>query len=337
MKVEKNCLAGLVMLFGVILFMVLLLISSDPVLAGTASVPSVREIPARHVISQDTVWQGDILLRGDVRVAEGVTLFIMPGTKIAFAKIVDFGPDKLSKDRNDHFPRAELVIRGRLIAQGLPAMPVVFTSAEQSPSVADWGAVNFIGSRDNIVEYCQFSYGHTAVHCHSAQVVVSHCTFRHNGVAIGQKNVKTINMKCSVPMMYNVITDNGGGILFGGATSPVIAHNDIRNNKFFGIYAKKSGKACISYNDIVNNGKGIILYAVKDIIIRDNNIAKNIDYNMSLLEGQVYDVRAPGNWWGFTDDARILEHIRDNNRDSSLGHVDFSEYTAAPVGGAGLI
>lgn len=317
-------------LFFPIMFLVLLC-------AAVVSASMPTEIPARHVITRDTVWQGDILLRGDVRVEPGATLVIEPGTTVKFVKINEFGPEKLSKDKNDHFPRAELVIRGRLLAQGLPGSPVVFTSAEKKPAVADWGAVNFIGSRDNLLEYCEFSYGHTSVHCHSAQVVVSHCTFQHNGVAMGQKNVKTIAMKSYVPMMYNIIKDNGGGILFGGGTSPDIFHNDIRNNKFFGIYAKKSGKACIRYNNIADNGKGIILYAVKDIIIRDNNIANNTDYSMSLLEGQVYDVKACSNWWGSADSATVQQHIRDNRQDKSLGHVDFSHNTPAPVPGAGLI
>lgn len=316
------------------LFLIMLLVLFSAV---AVSMAATMDIPPRHVITRDTVWQGNILLNGDVRVEPGATLIIEPGTTVTFVKIDEFGPEKLNKDKNDHFPRAELVIRGRLLAQGLPGLPVVFTSAEKKPAVADWGAVNFIGSRDNLLEYCEFSYGHTSVHCHSAQVVVSHCTFQHNGVAIGQKNVKTIAMKCSVPMMYNIIKDNGGGILFGGGTSPDIFHNDIRNNKFFGIYAKKSGNACIRYNNIVDNGKGIILYAVKDIIIRDNNIAENTDYNMSLLEGQVYDVKACSNWWGSADAAAVQQHIRDSRQDKSLGHVDFSHNTPAPVRGAGLI
>ncbi len=305
-------------------------------ICSTISAIASQDIPARSIISKDTVWSGDILVHGDVRVEEGVTLIILPGTTISFMRIPEFGPEKISKDRNDHFPRAELVIRGRLIAQGLPCRHICFTSAEKSPSAGDWGAVNFIGSRDNIMEFCELSYGHTSVHCHSAQVVVSHCIFHDNGVAIGQKNVKKINMKSSVPMMYNRIAGNGGGILFGGGTSPDITHNEINNNKFFGIYAKKSGCACIRYNNIENNGKGIILYAVKDIIIRDNNITRNLEYNISMLEGQERDVDARYNWWGTTDTSEMSRLVMDKKNDAALGHVDYTRFTSAPVPGAGL-
>ncbi len=288
-------------------------------------------------IVTDTVWQGNILVTGDVRVKEGATLIILPDTKISFKKIAPFGEDKLSLDKANHFPRAELIVRGRLIAQGLPDKPIVFTSAEKKPLVADWGAVNFIGSKYNIMEYCDISYGHTSVHCHSAQVVVSHCNFHDNGVAVGLKNVKNIGLKCVVSILYNKIHDNGGGILIGGLACPVVSHNDIKGNKFFGIFTKKSGPCCIRYNNIVNNGKGIILYAVKKLFLRDNNIANNTDYNISLLEGQEQDVMAMNNWWGTSDPSRIRKGILDHHSDKSLGTVNFSDFLKAPVAGAGIL
>jgi hypothetical protein len=291
----------------------------------------------KGVIDKDTVWQGEILLKGDVEVAENATLIIMPGTTVRFAKIKEFGPEKLSDDKLNHFPRAELIIRGHLYAQGTLGNEITFTSADPSPTPGDWGAVNFLGSVDNIMEFCVFTYAHTAVHCHSAQVVVSYCTFHHNGVAIGQKNAKGMPEKCVVPIMYNWITENGGGVLFGGGSSPTVAHNEIHNNTFFGIYAKKGGLANVRYNNITNNGKGVIFYAVKDIVLRDNNIADNLDYNISLLDGQATDIKARNNWWGTTDADKIKTSIRDKARDDSLGTVDFADYLKGPVKGAGLI
>ena len=291
----------------------------------------------KGIIDKDTIWQGEILIKGDVEIAESATLIIMPGTVVRFAKIEDFGKEKLSLDKLNHFPKAELIVKGKLYAQGTLENKITFTSAEEAPSPGDWGSVNFLNSFDNILEFCVFTYGHTAVHCHSAGVVVSHCTFHYNGVAIGQKNAKGMPKNCVVPMLYNWITENGGGILYGGGSTPVIAHNEINYNTFFGIYAKKGGLANVRYNNITHNGKGVIFYAVKDILLRDNNIADNNDYNISLLEGQSTDVVARHNWWGTTDEAKIKELIRDNGRDKELGHVDFSEAAKAAVSGAGLL
>ena len=291
----------------------------------------------KGIIDKDTVWQGEVLIKGDVEIAETATLIIMPGTVVRFTRIEDFGKEKLSLDKLNHFPKAELIVKGKLYAQGTLENKITFTSAEASPSPGDWGSVNFLNSFDNIMEFCVFTYAHTAVHCHSAGVVVSHCTFHYNGVAIGQKNAKGMPNKCVVPMLYNWITENGGGILYGGGSTPVIAHNEINYNTFFGIYAKKGGLANVRYNTITHNGKGVIFYAVKDILLRDNNIADNNDYNISLLDGQSTDVVARHNWWGTTDKGKIKELIRDNARDKELGHVDFSDILTTPVNGAGLL
>ena len=308
----------------------LVLLSLTPALAG-------QRVITKGVIDKDTVWQGNILIKGDVEVAKGATLIIMPGTVIRFEKIEEFGPQKLSTDKLSHFPRAELIIRGKLYAQGTLENKIIFTSAEKSPSPGDWGAVNFLDSVDNIIEFCVFTYGHTAVHCHSAQVVISYSTFHYNGVAIGQKNAKGLPTKCVVPILYNRITENGGGVLFGGGSTPTVAHNEINNNTFFGIYAKKGGVANVRYNNIKNNGKGIIFYKVKDIVFRDNNLVDNKDYNVSMLDGQSTDIALQNNWWGTTDKAKIKDLVRDKKRDDTLGSVDFSNVLKKPVVGAGLL
>ncbi len=292
----------------------------------------------KGVIEKDTVWQGEIILKGDVEVAEKATLIILPGSTVRFEKIEEFGPAKLSTDKLSHFPRAELIVRGHLYAQGTAYKEITFTSAEgASATPGDWGAINFLGSVDNILEFCVFTYAHTAVHCHSSQVVISHCTFHYNSVAIGLKNAKGIPIKCVVPILYNMITRNGGGILFGRGSSPTISHNEINNNTFFGIYAKKGGLATVRYNNITNNGKGIIFYGVKGLVLRDNNIIDNTDYNISLLDGQPTDIIAQRNWWGTTALDKIKASIRDKARDDNLGTVDFSEIQTAPVKGTGLI
>lgn len=306
------------------------LLSLSPVLAG-------QLVINKGIIDKDTIWQGDILIKGDVEVAKGATLTIMPGTVIRFEKIEEFGPQKLSKDKLSHFPRAELIIKGKLYAQGTLENKITFTSAEESPSPGDWGAVNFLDSVDNIIEFCVFTYGHTAVHCHSAQVVIAYSTFHYNGVAIGQKNAKGLPNKCVVPILYNRITENGGGVLFGGGSTPTVAHNEINNNTFFGIYAKKGGVANVRYNNIKNNGKGVIFFKVKDIFLRDNNIVDNKDYNVSMLDGQSTDILLQNNWWGTTDTTKIQDLVRDKKRDDTLGSVDFSNILKKPVAGAGLL
>ncbi len=294
-----------------------------------------EEILNKSILDKDTTWQGEILIKGDVEVAKGATLTIMPGTTVRFAKIEEFGSEKLSQDRLSHFPRAELIVRGHLYSQGTPNNKITFTSAEEVPHPGDWGSINLLNTDDNIIEYCIVKYAHTGVHAHSAQVVVAHSEFHHNSVAVGQKNLKG-SQKSVLPMLYNTITENGGGILYGGGSTPTISHNEINNNKFFGIYAKKGGLANVRFNNITGNGKGVIFFKVKTIHLRDNNISDNTDYNVSMLEGQATDINVSGNYWGTTDKGAIKKLIKDHDWDETLGAVDFSDFLQAPVAGAGL-
>jgi parallel beta-helix repeat protein len=290
----------------------------------------------KSVIKSDTTWEKEVVIRGDVEIARGATLTIMPGAVVKFVKIEPEGPSKLYKDKETYFPRAELIIRGRIIAQGTKDRMIVFTSAEKSPNVADWGAINFLDTQDNILEYCEFSYGHTSVHCHGAQVIVANCYFHDSGVAIGQKDVKGFKTKCKVPMLYNRITGNGGGILFGGGTSPTITHNQISDNKFFGIFGKKGASSHVRYNNVTHNGKGVIVYAMDGLRLSENNISENDEYNISLMEGQIGDVDARNNWWGTTDKKKIKDLIWDKDEDETLGRLDFSDFAVSPIQGAGI-
>jgi hypothetical protein len=61
----------------------------------------------------DTIWDKEVLIKGDIEVVKGATLTVMPGTVVKFVKIEKYGPAKLYKDKATYFPRAELIIRGR--------------------------------------------------------------------------------------------------------------------------------------------------------------------------------------------------------------------------------
>lgn len=293
-------------------------------------------IVEKGVIKSDTTWEKEVVVMGDVEIAQGATLTIMPGAVVKFVKIEADGPSNLYENKAHHFARAELIIRGKLLAQGAKDRMILFTSAEQSPRPADWGAINFLDTQDNILEYCEISYGHTGVHCHGAQVTVVNCYLHDNGVAIGQKNVKEFKTKCIVPVLYNRITGNGGGILFGKGTSPTISHNHISHNEFFGIFGKKGASAHVRYNNTIHNGKGIILYAMQGFRLSENNIFDNEEYNISLLEGQIWDVDARRNWWGTRDEKKINDLIWDKDEDETLGKIDFSDFAVSPIEGAGV-
>jgi len=313
-------------------FLVMILISF---LTGAAlGKPLVVE---KGVIKCDTTWQNEVIIKGDVEIAEGATLVIMPGTVVKFQKIEENGPANLEMDKTKNFTRAELVINGRILAQGTSDKVIVFTSAEKSPHVADWGAINMLDSDNNIVEFCDISYGHTAVHGHGAQFTVANCYLHDNGVAIGFsfKQLDGCKPRC-ITVLYNHITRNGGGVLCSKDSRVTVSHNQIDHNKFFGVYGKMASHINLRYNNTVHNGKGVIVYAMKGLQLRENNISDNDEYNISLMEGQTYNVDARHNWWGTSDTKTIATLIWDKDEEGTLGTLDFSGFADAPIEGAGL-
>jgi parallel beta-helix repeat protein len=293
----------------------------------------------KGAIKSDTTWSGEIVVKGDVEVAKGATLTIVPGTVVKFVRIEPHGPANLydkSKAKNVAFDRAELIVRGKLFARGTKDNMIHFTSAETSPKPGDWGAINFQDSSDNILEYCEVSYGNTAIHGHGVEATIQNCYLHDNGVSIGFKNVKEYPTKCSMSISNNRIIGNGGGVLCGKGTRSAISHNEISNNELYGIFGKKAFSCLVRYNNISRNGKGIILYSTKGCRLSENNIIDNKQYNVSMLEGQTWNVDARNNWWGTKDAGKIKNLIWDKDEEGHLGKVDFSDVASSPIQKAGV-
>ena len=290
----------------------------------------------KGIINSNTTWQKEILIAGDVEIARGATLTIMPGTIVKFAKIEADGPANLYDDKTNYFSRAELIVKGKLSAKGSKDNKIVFTSAERSPRPGDWGAINFNDSTDHLLAYCDISYADTGIHGHGAQVKVGNSYLHHNGVGIALKNLAKLRTQSTMSLVQNQIIGNGGGILCGAGSRCSISHNQISNNKLYGIYGKMASSSQVKYNNIMYNGKGIILYATQGFQLADNNISDNEEYNVSLLEGQRWNVDARHNWWGTKDESRIKDLIWDRDKDGTLGKVDFSDLAVSRIQEAGV-
>ena len=289
-----------------------------------------------QVLRADTTWSGNVIVKGDVRVARGVTLTIQPGTVVRFAKIEADGPQNLHKTNDNNFSRAELIVRGILVAQGTQNKRIVFTSAERSPSPGDWGAINFLDSRSNVIEHCEISYADTGLHGHGVEMSVKNCYVHDNGVAVAFNNKEEFRTSSVVNVVNSQIRNNSGGILCGKDTRSKLTNNEINNNELYGVFIKAASTSYVSLNDITGNGKGVLVYASRGARINKNNITDSVDYHISLLEGQRAGVNARNNWFGTTDASKIKARIWDQDEERQLGRVDFSGYAQNPIEGAGL-
>jgi parallel beta-helix repeat protein len=281
---------------------------------------------SKLTISKDTTWSGNILVAGDVYVEPGATLTITPGTIVKFKRIDETSDQNLFDIDSPYYPQAELIIRGRLIAKGTEKNMITFTSAEIDARPADWGAVNFLGSDANVIQYCRFMFAYNGVHAHGASVTISNSEFVKNGVGISFKSeeetpgVAWFGKRSNVQVSSNIISRNKGGIGFRNSDA-LIRHNEISDNKFFGIFPKEDVRADINENDIHGNKKGVYLYQARGLVLSRNNIFDNVDYNISVAEAQDYNIDARNNWFGTINREKIEALIFDKEDDSELGRV----------------
>lgn len=93
-------------------------------------------------VTTDTTWSGDLRVTDTVTVLEGATLTIDAGTtlQIAASKII--------------------TIRGRLVAEGTPDEPILFTRLDHDAGIGRWAKFRFVDADgDSRLAHCNFRYG----------------------------------------------------------------------------------------------------------------------------------------------------------------------------------
>jgi parallel beta-helix repeat protein len=319
----------------------LLLIISCPAIFGIpAECRAATREAGKETMTRDTSWDGEILVTGDIHVPAGVTLTIAPGTIVRFKKIAADGDRNLFGADNPYYPQAEIIVTGRLIARGTADKPILFTSAEPGPQPADWGALNFLGSQGNVVEYARIEYAYNGIHSHGGQVLIANDTFVKNAVAISVKKEEEatgtpgFGIPADITVTGNLIADNRGGINIRSSRG-IISHNTIRDNKFFGIWIKEQCRGKVDHNEITANQKGIFFYKAEGMTVSANNIYGNHDYNLAIADEQGKDIDAAGNWFGTMNQAQVEATIFDGKADPSVARIVVQPVLAQRVKDAG--
>ena len=131
-------------------------------------------------IATDTVWSGHVHISGKIIVEKGVTLLIMPGSRLTFAPI-PAGAEKGG---------GRLIIFGRLIAQGTAEAPILFTSAAASPRSGDWEGVRFeqAGQQVSRLASCIIEYARAGINGRSTSLQVEKSHFRKNKIGLAARN-----------------------------------------------------------------------------------------------------------------------------------------------------
>ena len=270
------------------------------------------------VIRTDTLWSGEIFIKGTVHVARGATLTIEPGTVIRFKKV---------DENRDGVGDSRLKVSGRLVAEGTPDNMIRFTSAEEKPDKMDWSYLLFFVSGDeNIVKYCIFKYAFTGVQVHFSKASVTDSVFtkNHEAVRFGRTELR---------IEHNDMFDNTYGIRFTRLEGPVVIINNNIINNDVGIFHVPSNQNIVDFSKTFSKTG---TYNSWQPVVRYNNISYNDEYNYRLGERQGYNILLKDNWWGSIEIEEITELIYDEKKDSTLGSVVFKPFFSAPVENAGV-
>jgi hypothetical protein len=207
-------------------------------------------------ISQDTVWQGDVLVTDDVVVEAGVTLTVTPGTRVLFQHYRGYRePER----------RLRLVIRGRIVANGTAAQPIYFTSdatdpgnPDWPPQNGDWAMVRLIpssGQPDSSFHYCIFEFAQQGLNVWQASPEISHSVFRWN---------------------------NWEGVYFESYCNVSLLHSKIVENGYNGLAAEQSNTLEIDYTEVYSSGTCGIHIDNSTAIVRRSLIHDNLAHGLSV-------------------------------------------------------
>src|SRR3989338_6630003 len=208
------------------------------------------------------IWSGSISVTGDVDILGNLT--VLPGTTVKFSVGDDrhkcdevpadgFNNEDPTRLKSYSTTHSSLFILRKLIAKGGQAEPIVFTSAEQKPNLADWEAIIFQGDGsivDNIiVEYTRNGINPTGEQPNS---VIQNTISRHalwGAISSANSNIKIIK---------NYLSDAGHegiDLKFNGNQE---VSGNIIDDCHTGI-ASIAGSQIIKNNTITNCGDGIYI------------------------------------------------------------------------------
>ncbi len=132
---------------------------------GTAS-PTVG-----GAIQQDTTWQGEILVTGPVFVPAGVTLTILPGTRVRFVHYRGYTDGG----------RLTMRVEGTLKAVGTAEEPIWFTSDAEDPTNGDWGMLRLVNaSSASEIRYAILEFAQQGLNLWNSSPAVSDVIVRWN-------------------------------------------------------------------------------------------------------------------------------------------------------------
>lgn len=232
------------------------------------------------VLTEDTVWRGEVLVEGSITVAPQTTLTLEPGTIVRFRRTAageGAGP--------------VLLVLGRIVAQGSAGEPVRFTSAFADPGAGEWQGIILLGSeKKNIFDRCRVEGAVTGIDASFSTVTL--------------KDVSLSACGTGARFQDSIITVDGGeasGCRVGLelAESEADARNiTVRGNRF-GMMVRGGGLYMEGGRFVANKQAGLTAFSsrfsIASTIFRDNGTGLTVtDCTGKVTASRVSDNRDVG-------------------------------------------
>jgi len=243
-----------------------------------------------------TAWSGTVDVLGDVTVEPGVTLTIAAGTIVRFAANTD------SMGGNIDVAETELIVRGRLIADGTPASRITFTSAAATPATADWYGIQLTASAgSSVIDNALIELTRYGIHTQApATTVVSRTEIR------SAQSYGVYADGGAITLTGLTVHGSGSYGLYSNNADPTITNSVIYSNTSRGVYVRTdSGTHTIVANHLTvwgNNSYGIYVIesaGTLNFTLRNSIIAENGTYGI-YVSGTPNVTLANNDVWGQT-------------------------------------
>ena len=261
---------------------------------------AAAQTPVHGTIEQTDRWAGEVLLDGDILVARGATLVIAPGTRIRILPHAD--RYNLGQDPE----RIEIVVLGRLLAQGRAESPIPFQSAAQRPGRDQWfGLVMKDRGDESLIEHAVIEHGYKGITCYGSSPRIAFTTVRNHFYAGISAEVKA---------------------------APRISDSEITGNDFAGLLCELGAAPVVERTRIAANGAGVITFdrSVPDLGRRypepGQSVGENEIYGnreAAIRNQSAMEIHAQNNRWAEPRYSRIRERIVDRDDNPRYGNVIF--------------
>lgn len=244
--------------------------------AGTGT-DVVFDVTFDYTLPSDETWPGnadDVYISGDVTVPNGRTLTIQSGTTV---KSSTTDASSGGWDSN----RCELIVQGKLIAEGTSSNRITFQSPSGGILKDRWYGIVFRSNADDasVMKYADIKNARYAVYCDSTSPDIEHNTITHSTIG-----VKGVNMLSGGSISYNTINNTTTAVSLSSHSTVPVQHNDLSSNVRSGYFTETT--STVQYDTLDNNdNSGIALFSDSDIIFGHNRIVGNGLWGMWLWSG----------------------------------------------------